>query len=132
MILSRAHLGEEAVDRAAQHARLIVELARILQHLGRRRAGSRRRRGDAADMGADLAGACRRRLNVAGDLARRIALTIMFRTSLAKRRRVRPLRARMVRVRRNNLRVCFGVGGATARITPRGREPHPLLKALKD
>src|ERR1700761_7258078 len=74
--LRRAHLGEEAVDGAAQHARLVVEFACILQHLGGRGAGRSRRSGDAADMGADLARPGRCRLDVAGNLARRIALLL--------------------------------------------------------
>src|SRR5690349_21625046 len=76
LCLRRAHLGKEAVDRAAQHAGLVVELAGVAQHLGSRPAGRLRRRGDAADMGVDLAGAGRDLLDVARDLARRLALLL--------------------------------------------------------
>src|SRR5439155_3211882 len=76
LVLSRADLGEEAVDGVAQHARLVVEFSSIGQHFGRRRAGGRGRRGHAADMGADLVRARRDLLDVAGDLARRAALLL--------------------------------------------------------
>src|SRR4051794_29169481 len=53
--LGGADLGQKFVDRTAQHAGLIVEFAGVRQHVGCGLAGCRRRRGDAADMGADLA-----------------------------------------------------------------------------
>src|SRR6267154_2794911 len=72
--LRGADLGEEFVNRATQHAGLIVEFARVRQHVRGRRAGGRRRRGDAADVGADLVRSRRDRLDVARDLAGRVAL----------------------------------------------------------
>src|SRR6202163_280846 len=69
-----ADLGQEFVDRATQHAGLIVEFTGVRQHVRGRRAGGRRRRGDAADVGADLVRSGRDRLDVARDLAGRIAL----------------------------------------------------------
>ena len=76
LLLGRANLGEEAVDGVAQHAGLVVELAGVRQHVGCRGAGGGGRRRDAADMGVDLARACRDLLDVVRDLARRIALLL--------------------------------------------------------
>src|SRR3984893_3967525 len=72
--LRGADLGQEFVDRATQHAGLIVEFTGVRQHVRGRRAGGRRRRGDAANVGADLVRSGRDRLDVARDLAGRIAL----------------------------------------------------------
>ena len=63
--LGRADLDQELVNGRTQHSRLVVEFARIGQHIRSGLARGCRRRGDAADMGADLARSGRNRLDVA-------------------------------------------------------------------
>src|SRR5438105_376542 len=69
-------LCQKSVERAAQHARLAIEFAGVRQHVGCGRAGRGRGCGNPADVGADLVRSGRNGLNVARDLAGRIALLV--------------------------------------------------------